>query len=80
MSKRRRQGQKLHAVSDIYTFLSWSDSYKKASKWFLQHNLEEELDKNDGLVQLHDFLPARVAKGALEILQQVSEARDAQPF
>lgn len=75
MSKRRRQSELPRSASSIDRFLSWSDSYRKVSKWFLQLDLERELDDNAGLVQLRDFLPLRVAQGALDILKQVPEVR-----
>jgi len=43
------------------------------SKWFARYDLEKELDRNDGLVQLTDFLPTHIAEGALQVLQQVPE-------
>lgn len=53
--------------------MSWTDSYKKVSKWFARYDLEEQLDQNGGIVQLTDFLPTNIAEGALEVLQQVPE-------
>ena len=73
MNKRRRTCQKSCQAPAANPFLSWANSYKKVSKWFAQHDLEDQLDRNGGLVQLHDFLPADVAEGALEVVQQVPE-------
>lgn len=73
MTKRRRQHQKAPSSPNLDTFLSWTDSYKKVSKWFARYDLEEQLDQNDGLVQLTDFLPTNIAEGALRVLQQVPE-------
>lgn len=74
MTKRRKAVQRPDDASAIDAFLTWSESYKKVSKWFLQHDLEQQLDDNNGLVQIPNFLPANIAQGALEILQQVPEA------
>ena len=71
MKKRSRSGQS--NPRSLQTFLTWADSYKKVSKWFAQYNLEELLDRNDGLVQLPGFLPTDIAEGALDIIQQIPE-------
>ncbi len=73
MTKRRREHQRAPNSPNLDTFLSWTDSYKKVSKWFARYDLEEQLDQNDGLVQLTDFLPTNIAEGALRVLQQVPE-------
>lgn len=75
MTKRRREHQKTPDSPNLDTFMSWTDSYKKVSKWFARYDLEEQLDQNDGLVQLTDFLPSNIAEGALSVLQQVPEAK-----
>ena len=73
MTKRRREHQKAPSSPNLDTFLSWTDSYKKVSKWFARYDLEKQLDQNDGLVQWNDFLPTNIAEGALRVLQQVPE-------
>lgn len=73
MTKRRRSHQKADPSLALETFMSWTDSYKKVSKWFARYDLEEQLDQNGGIVQLTDFLPTNIAEGALEVLQQVPE-------
>ncbi|DBA99894.1 TPA: hypothetical protein ACH3X1_013780 [Trebouxia sp. C0004] len=75
MTKRRSEHQRASPSPNLDTFLSWTDSYKKVSKWFARYNLEEQLDQNDGLVQVTDFLPTSIAEGALRVLQQVPEAK-----
>lgn len=73
MTKRRREHQRALTSPNLDAFLSWTNSYKKVSKWFARYDLEKQLDQNDGLVQLTDFLPINIAEGALRVLQQVPE-------
>ena len=73
MTKRHREHQRAPNSPNLDAFLSWTDSYKKVSKWFARYDLEEQLDQNDGLVELTDFLPTNIAEGALRVLQQVPE-------
>ena len=72
MPKRRRS----RGSDSLQAFLLWADSYNLVSKWFSQYNLEDLLDKNDGLVQLPGFLPAYIAEGALQVIEQISEVWD----
>lgn len=73
MPKRRRLCAEETTDAAFRTFSAWTNSFKKVSKWLAQYDLEQLLNDNDGIVQLTDFLPAKVAEGALYVLQQISE-------
>lgn len=73
MPKRRRSSAEGAPNVCLSSFLSWANSFKKVSKWLGQYDLEQLLDDNAGIVQLTEFLPSKVAEGALCVLQQISE-------
>ena len=73
MPKRRRACVEDPSHLQSNSFQTWANSFEKVTKWLDQYDLEQLLDDNDGIVQLTNFLPAKVAWGALNVLQQIPE-------
>ena len=73
MPKRRRSTPDDATEDSLSNFLVWASSFKKVSRRLAQFDLERLLDEHDGIIQLTEFLPPKIAEGALQVLQNIPE-------
>lgn len=79
MPKRRRDASDDADHGSLSNFLSWANSFKKVSQQLAHYDLEELLNENDGIIQLTNFLPPKIAEGALQVLQNIPEVLHVAP-
>eukprot|EP00919_Chromeraceae_sp_WS-2016_P015163 GHVR01035690.1.p1 GENE.GHVR01035690.1~~GHVR01035690.1.p1 ORF type:complete len:304 (+),score=65.47 GHVR01035690.1:80-991(+) len=61
-------------MENRHFFNKWINDYARVSKWMAQYDIIELLQNNE-LVKIRNFLPRRVAEGALSMLEDIPESQ-----
>lgn len=74
MAPTHKKKKKSSKQSSIKRLETWLESFDTVSAAVQKHDLVQLLEAGGGITKIKDFLPAFVAEGILETLEQCSDA------